>query len=584
MGSAYEACVRFTDSKVRCLVLALIYSFGLFAIGSVAWLRKDVNDDFSIAAALSGNWGDGDGLCLFVSGLWSQVVYFLNTTIPQFNWFTLLEILTVCLSVAVMAYLALTRISLPMAGAFLASLLVMIFVGCVWQPNFTYVAIVGVCAGGLCLGLSLRDERHNPSLIVWGLVLFCLGALWRMEVFMLSIPMFGVGALLCVFSSQKRAAGVVRSLVRLWPYAVVLCLFAGIYAYDAAVWHDDPWHGWRDYSNARAALSDFPVKSYEEVGDELEALGVSENDYELIRDTKVADPDFFTLERLKAVAAVAAVDPTSPEQIAKEMKTYFTEKVTDSRFLLSLFMMLVVILATQRGPARRSMIVLLVLALAVSLVLAAGGRLPQRVHFPIWLFAFAACLPFAQPNAAASQKDAGKSAVAPLAESLTGVAAVAACLLVVVGISAMSIMHYSPNRVMATYASRAFVPESATLSYLEDHPSNVYVFDSEMNMRFDYTLRGLPDHEVLYRTPTLEGWTNGAPFCDRANEAIGMPNLIKGLVDNKSAYLVKRGSSKPETLTVYLQEHYYPNCTCELADSFKDPINGGELCVFKFTA
>ena len=585
MERAYTACERFTESKARCLVLSCALSLVVILVGTVAWYPVDANDDFYMAMALSGVWGQNEGLCLFINALMSQIIFFLNTAVPVGNWYALLELLTAFLSLSTLIYLLLTRVSLPYASMVTMAALAFTIPGVTWESNFTFVSILSIGAGGMAILMSLREQRHRASLVVLGLAFLCLGYIWRYEVFLLCIPAFGIAALVYVLSDGRRDLTVPKSLARLWPFFVALCLAGACFAYDVMAWQQEPWRDWVEFSNARSLLFDYPLKDYEEIADELNALGVSENDYAMLDMSITDDPDFFTTDLVEDVAEVATIDLFTPQRLAVSVESYFTRTFVDVRFLVILALAIVVALATTRGPTRRRIFAFMVLALVLSIVFAVIGRIPHRVHYPIWLFSFIAASLFvprvAVPRSGHARDDVVRTGAA---RAVVGIASSAGVLAVSVAIIAFSAMNFSAERLEATYMPRTFEPDSTVIAYLDEHPENVYAFSTCRDIRFSYMLRGLPDHDVAYRMPSFGGWVSRAPYREEANRELGMTNMLKDLVDNDSALLIWRGKDNPDILLTYLREHYYPNCTYELVDRIESDSTQATLRVYKFSA
>ena len=577
------ACERFTESKKRCLVFAFVFALVVIVAGSMAWYPVDANDDFYMAMALSGVWGQGEGLCLFMNALTSQLIFFLNTALPFGNWYAWLELITAFFSLFTVTYLALTRVSLPFASLVITATLAFTIAGCTWEANFTFVSVASICAGGMALLASVREERHRPSLIVVGVAFMCIGYLWRYEVFILCIPAFGIAALVYLLFEERRRQGAIKSLLRLWPFALVLCLVGASYAYDCQVWQQDPWRDWADFNNARSVLFDYPLKGYDEIADELGALGVSENDYDMLDLSITDDPDFFTTELLEQVTEVATIDLFTPHRFAVALRNYFTRTFIDPVFLTILALALVVTIATTRGRVRKTILALLGLSLVLSIIFAVIGRIPHRVHYPIWLFSIVAACLFTPRGSARQSARAGDEVLrAGALHSAAGSVATAGFAAVTAAVLIFSVVNFSPARAEATYAPRTFEPDSVVTRYVDEHPDEVFLFRAAKDIRFAYMLRALPDHDMAYRMPSFGGWVSRAPYREAANRQFGVTNMMKDLVENDSVRLVWRGSDPPDVLLTYLREHYYPNCTYELVDKVKSDTTAVTLHIYKF--
>ena len=570
-----DAYQRFTASKKACLVFSFVFIGIVFFVATTAWVRRDFNDDFSIALALSGNWGEGEGLSLFVNYCLSVVVFALNKAIPAVNWFVALEYATSYLAMVAGSYLCLTRSTLPATALVLTGMTLLIVPECTFFCNFTVIASMNAMAGGLALVMSLREPRHNAGLIVMGAAFLMFAFLFRSEAFLLCIPFFGIAALVVLFAKKfagNQSPSFGRKVLRLWPFVIVICLGGMLYVADAVGWQEEPWHTWRAFNLSRSLLSDYPQKDYEEIADELAQLGFSENDYNMLDNWMTEDRDFFTPELMTEVAEISSIELLTPERIAESVPAYFTDKLADIRLLPVILMALIVFVFGFGKTERRYALALMAVALAISLYFMVLGRLIARVHQPIWMFAFVAASTFASRDDAPWRSKAGARAWnGALGALRLGTCALCTVvpLLAALAVVGYSGLHFSTDRVAATYAPRSFEPDCTLVDYYRDHPDNVYVSSvyAQKPIRFDYCLRGLPSHDILYSELSLGGWTSYAPFVLAQEEALNIPNVFRGLADNDAMRLVCSKKSEAEMMLTYLREHYYPECTMELVDT-----------------
>jgi hypothetical protein len=270
------------------------------------------------------------------------------------------------------------------------------------------------------------------------------------------------------------------------------------------------------------------------------------------------------------------------------IQAYFENKITDARLMLVLVMALAVIIFTFKGKERWFAFLLMAVAIGISLYFMVLGRLIPRVHLPIWMLALtAACAlayrddtPWRIGNGAHTKRKGLRVAVSAFCVVCAAVPVLAAAA--VVGYSGM---HFSADRVAATYTPRTFQPESTMETYYREHPDTVFVASvrAEKAVRFNYRLRGFPSHETIYSELCMGGWTSNAPFVLAQQEAQGMKSVFRGLVDNDSAQLICLWESEAKMVQTFLKEHYYPNCSMKQIDTIKCDEVGMELYVYKFS-
>lgn len=99
------------------------------------------------------------------------------------------------------------------------------------------------------------------------------------------------------------------------------------------------------YSDARSALQDYPHKKWEDVSADMEDLGVSRNDYELITDLVYADVDWINADRLEGMVLSSAVSITLDlENIIKTIKNIILSILYSKEMLIQVFMALLLLI------------------------------------------------------------------------------------------------------------------------------------------------------------------------------------------------------------------------------------------------
>ena len=589
----------FRASPVRVFLLALAFAVFFCVITELSWVKADLNDDYTIASVLSGRlMGDDQGLCLFLNAVLCGIIYQLNSIYPHFNWFAVLELCTVFISYLVICYLALRHLRVQMALLAVALCAYYSLPGCFTINNFTYVAFICSCAGCMLLCRSLCLERHAPLNLVAGLLLLTLGTLWRNIMAWLCVPLFGIAALAIVFKKHADGAALGASIVRLWPFVLAVVLSFGLTAYDLAVWKASPWDDWRTFNDERSMLSDFPHYKYNEIKPELEALGVSRNDYELLFSWISEDPDFYTTQRISAITDVAIIDWAADKTLPGVIKKYAKGVLGDPELLVLVLGTIVAGLAYARGRGRIGALAVIVMALVMALFFSAMGRLPERVHYPIWLYAFCAMgmiqIAYANTHLAAPvegklARHAGEGLFTPAMNAVGGVACILLALAPVYAgglLTAKCADTFTPQRLAATFDTDDFDNGGAFTRYIHEHPNNVYVLHNagHRQLRMEHYMKAYYDDALQYRVISLGGWLSRSPYNTAKNASADMANPIKGLVDNNNAFLVVSNKDHALKLQRYLREHYYPHARGEIVDTLdKGKGYRTKLYVYKFS-
>lgn len=589
---------RFFDSKVRCLIIAFIVASAAFAICLPTFYAHGSNDDWALVNALTGKWAEPQGYALFLNALMCQIIVGFNTVIPSLNWFPVLEALTAYISFFTIVYLVLSRAEIPVACITIAAFLLLVMPGCTWLGNFTYIAFTGCCAGTLCLLISLSAKCHTPALVIWGLVLIAIGILWRLNMFLVEIPVFGIAALFVVFSKDKvsQVGSVPRSLIRLWPFAIALLICAGLLGYHAVIWSDPVWHDWDDFNEVRSEFSDYGHKDYATIADDLAAIGVSENDYGLLRSWVTEDPEFFTLDRLEAVTEISTVsNDISVYSFARSVLRYGKRMLSNRNLIVMVALMLIACIAWLRGRTRVFSLAVICIAVLVGITLVMLGRLPTRVHYPLWLFAFCSICGLAirkrRTVAGGGVSSGAHIKLSPKGGARAWTTAVAcvsiAIPLVAAGLTfSHAIPKWSNERVDAVVHVSTFEPQTGVLDYVRDHPDNVFVMHPGTLFDISYACRMIAPipEDVNDRIIGIGGWSVRSPYGNARNANACASNPIKSLVDNDNVLYISKTTKSANQLKTYLREHYYPNATYREVGKTTGWRKGKSFCVFKFTA
>lgn len=588
-----RAWSSFFGEARRCLAVAFVFSTVVFVICFIAWVPNSLNDDWAISSFLSGNWPGEQGLCLIVNAALTQLIYQLNQLLPSFNWFFVLEAATAYAAYLTIVYQSLRRLPMPFAALTVATVTMLILPGCTYEPNFSYIAGISACAGGMLLLASQREPRHVASLVIGGVVFMMLAFLWRRNMFLLCIPIFGVAALGVVALGGKETPLLARAK-RIWPFILVLVVFGGFLAYTTYAWSQPEMQEWIQFNAARHGYVDYKHRAYDKVADELAALGVSENDYELLDKWIHEDPEFYTKELLTQINEATTIRYDTPAKVMKVVAEYLKDLVTAPKMAFVFIPMLLFSIVCLRGRPRKVALAIIGCALLVSLALAIAGRLPVRVKYPVLAYAAVACGVGAwkvcsalgrDPAAGSAQGETRGRATMESAKRVVEVLSLALPVIAVGFVLFTACTHVNLSKLQPIFDAQDFEADSFIEDYIYEHPDNVFVMNTATNSILTYAHKAIApyDEEIIARTVTLGGWSARSPYTNARNEAAGLSNPIKGLVDNEDALYLSPGYETTDMLKTYLREHYYPNATYTLVDELHSPITSTIVYVFKFS-
>lgn len=577
--SFFRGDFKASRPALPCLVAALVATAlvcGLLILND-DWRGPD--DDLGISIALSGLYPDG-GQCLFTNAVLNGLIYQLNMAIPDLNWFLIVERSTAAVAFFALSYLLFRHVPLGVGLACLGFVAYFVMPKCTLGSNFTVVAALCVMAGEFCCCTGIA--RRQVSCCLAGVALVVVGFMWRALVLLLSAPFLAVAFAGLLLQCRKGEGPCVRSLVG-WALAAALAVGLAVgaaLAYDKAVWSDPKWEPWQTYNNARYSLVDYPVQDYRDIKAELDAIGVSEDDYWLMRNWITADPDYITAERLQQVADIARKPPEdrslgaaflsqAKHMVKSPLLTVSLACVAAAALLLGRRRMLAVVAASLLG------------AFAACVLFRYTGRLPARVEYSVWLFSLLPC-------AAACLRCAGltraRPAVSERRRLASAVVGIAFALLCAAGLAVKWAPAFNVERADQFLKESSFVDQNSLIDRFSE-PGVVYVWDTTTFTQVEKELkyRHLPPKKLMDSTVLVGGWTQGSPLVEGHNAQLGIENPLKSLIDRPDTFFVTRRKQAIGHVEAYLREHYDARAAAEVVDEVPLKEKGADpLLVVRF--
>lgn len=515
----------------------------------------NTDDDWSISLFLSGRI-DGGGLSLFIGAPLSQIIFLLNSLAPSLNWFFVLEHLTALLSFWLLCYAALTWSGMASGFAVTGAMLAFILPNCISTSNFTYVAFLAVASGEFLLVASIRDPDAGAPAFLLAVALVALGSLWRLQMMLLSMPFFAVATAWSVWSERDDRALVTRRAAISALSILVACGL--LYAYDRAVWQQDGWREWEAYNGLRAEISDYPMPKYDEISGELANLGISENDYALLKGWSSGDTDTLDTELIQQVVDLRKETPLSLPNLLTAAQSYFERLVSRPQLMLTITVTLALVL--RRNALGHQAVLIapeIALAFAACTYFSLTGRLPNHVEEPAWFYAALMVVAAAgSAPSAAARGDLRSASPIARARCAAGVA------MLVGGTAYMGVCalpHLSVDGLLTSFSQGGYYAPGAITACVRDNPDLVFVADSGTYYQFEeeYGLRYLPAEDVANRIMPLGGWGSGSPLRRAQCELVGARNPYEALLSGDSTRLIAY-ADVAERVLLFLREHYDP--------------------------
>lgn len=332
------------NDKKNVLIAFAINAIFLLLVIMFCDMKYEVSDDFIVDSILSGAYGNGyDEHLLFSNILYGYFLKLLYQLIPVVSWYFVAQIAICFCSLWAVSYIILQK-----NNSYIGILVIIIFVSFFSDDlyilvQFTKTAVVAICAGGALMlyGIWRCKKRRNIEILLGG-GLALLGSMVRFNAMYIALVFLAIIMFRYIYQSCK----IDRDRFKIFS-AILICVgYVGcaflIYRTDGFIWNQNQeYKNYKIYNEQRASVTDVNSYGYDSVGNELEKIEISENDYDMINSWNFVDQDYFSTEKLKKIAEVKKSYSDSVTQNVKYIIQQFIwrhyEKYTVTIGLLVLF-------------------------------------------------------------------------------------------------------------------------------------------------------------------------------------------------------------------------------------------------------
>lgn len=290
--------------KNSSLAMAFLLN-GVFLLCAILFcdIKYEVSDDFMMEAVLSGAFGQGYNAHLLYSNIFLgyalKIMYML---IPVVSWYFVFQI-TVCFcSLTAVTYVILEH-NHRFAGIFISFILITFFSDDVYiLPQFTKAAALAICAGVVLFLFGLWECQGKKEKIVLGagfLLILC-GCLIRFSCIYISLSFWVVLFGKYVWDryhkhSWKKCISNGWHLKILSKFLSCVVVITGMYLLSAIsdfIWIQHPdYADYKFYNSLRSSVVDIKSYGYDSIAEELETIGLDQNDYQMISSWNFMEED-----------------------------------------------------------------------------------------------------------------------------------------------------------------------------------------------------------------------------------------------------------------------------------------------------
>ena len=591
----------------RRVLLSLVFAALYAAYLTLCIVPANTDDDWSIALLLSGRIPAEGGLAPFINAALARVIHALFVWQPSVNWYFVVEHASAFLALWALAYAMISFVRLAPGLVALGFTCCFVMPFCITESNFTVVAGIATAAGALLLLSRMYHPRAGIPSAVAGILLLALGFMWRPKMCIVVAPFVLLTLLWKLYlrtHDYHNPASLRTVAASLMPFVLAAAACGALFAYDHQAWQQPEWQAWLSYNDARAGVADYPMPEYGEIASDLAELGVSENDYDMLRIYMSADIDVLNTELVSKVAALRPPLVSGPAAVIDAARAY--TGVIRSRLIYFGCIGAIFLLLWPRDK-RGYLVAALQLACAFALCtyLLLMQRQVDRAETPVWLYAVVCCVALAStahpkqeeepaislplaptedaPTILAPQ-DPAETPAAPanrwqraehVGNTLLVTLALAACAVGVAKPVKDHLHHASLRKPWLIWHQDSYQPTDVFSTYIARHEGQSYVLGILQYYRLEegYQFAYLPAPSIAQRTMSTGGWSTGSPY--RAYQASlcgGATNPIASLLqpEGQKSLLIAAPEIADRVLT-FVHEHYDENITMQQLEE----IEGG---------
>lgn len=511
----------------------------------------------------------------------------LYSLFPTISWYFWLQMLLCFLSFLALTYVLVQKLRLGTAVLTVVWITAFAARDLYILPQFTKTAIVASMCGCLLFVWALFEQNRRKCCVL-GALLAITGCLVRRNAFFMAIAFSSVlvvyHIVICFKQKQmKLYEFFLKIAVPGIVFIVTIFLFNIV---NALTYTANPdYTEYYTFTKIRSQILDYTWCDYEDLRDELTAIGVSENDYQMILHWDFADQAVFSTEKMQQVLDIINAHRVNLHPSIREALSMI--RLRQLYYPMTLCCVLLGLFCAITNPKK-------LWVPAVSALMVLGflvyfyrlGRWVYRVEFG-FLFCAAVliayyCEPFFKRSkateallCAAALLVGGWQGINYLPDNTAPIEDAAAYRTYVDSTFYYS-ASYSPEKYTKSVISGKLRPKF--LAKVNETPENLYILDfgtAIQTLYYDFSVfkssRACFPKNVLF----LSGVTQSHPSVQDYIESLGFENTLAAL-PSKNVYYVSNTSSETRILT-YFQEHGSPNVQVDNIETLDDYV------VWKYT-
>ena len=366
---------------------------GLFLLVAMLFFHPhfEENDDAILAFLIEGVYGSRDVHMVYVNVCLGAILKFFYSVISGVRWYSVFQYVAIFISFTSCSYLLQKRTKYGKITSLL--LLLFTFYEAYVSLQYSKTAAIAGAAGYLLLFFFFKETRKKHcSYIVptIGTILLFYAALLRIESFYLvTLLFFGVGLyeVYCLFKEEDTVLKKKTFLQMATTFFVIFILIGITKFIDFQAYETDlDWKYHKEFNEMRTALLDYryDLLDYSSNGEQLESLGISENDALLYLTWQFGDDTVFSQPLMQTLLSVNDAKHISVKMIKEFVANLYKDMYSLNIYILGCVMLLILLFVGKEKIFLPFMIYLGCALAGILCYYEYSGRWSHRIVFSVW--------------------------------------------------------------------------------------------------------------------------------------------------------------------------------------------------------
>lgn len=523
----------------------------------------DNSDDHLMNVFLFGGKGFSSSDIVFVNIILSKILYFLDKMFPIVNWMTALETSLTAIFFIVTSSLIKKSSS--------SKIFAYIYIGLVAPYFYTHItfsvaAMLGGFAGILVIFKAIEAKDTSKYYIILGMSILFVSTMLREMAITGTILFWLIPGIECLYHYRKDINILLKRCIRI--SLVIGCGLVFLKAVNQYYYENWDLH-YTKINSARAAVSDYPLADWEEVKTELENIGVTENDYSLIKEKLFDDYEYFNADLLSEISNIYETKIREDKLENSVLDIYTERQIWCTVWAITLFLIIIMLEEKEKLKFFLGKLILIWFCFAIYTIYLeyVVGRLPRYVKdgfcgIVVALTVFEFSKHFNQIQ-------------------IKGYRKILAVIILSLIVSAHTNFEWVWNAINhTTYKRQEYREFFSEISQREDefYFADMVDYFSEIYMRA-FSVYEPIEPGIYNNFFRLSIWDREHPVTNKQLSEHGMSNPFEDIVKDNVYFMSDTQSTHYKLLEKYYEEHFKTDISYSLVEEF--PEYGG-IQIFKF--